>query len=87
MIGNYGVKLINIILKDFEEETNLLCHIFLDSSQSMSFSSNNVTKFEYAQMLAAALSYLIIKQRDSLGLHIFDSKIRQTIRPKALKII
>ena len=72
-------------IKRFEEETNLLCHIFLDSSQSMSFSSNNVTKFEYAQMLAAALSYLIIKQRDSLGLHIFDSKIRQTIRPKSTK--
>ena len=72
-------------IKRFEEETNLLCHIFLDSSQSMSFSSNNVTKFEYAQMLAAALSYLIIKQRDSLGLHVFDSKIRQTIRPKSTK--
>ena len=72
-------------IKRFEEETNLLCHIFLDSSQSMSFSSNNVTKFEYAQMLAAALSYLIIRQRDSLGLHVFDSKIRQTIRPKSTK--
>jgi len=72
-------------IKRFEEETNLLCHIFLDSSQSMSFSSNNVSKFEYAKMLASALSYLIINQRDSLGLHVFDSKIRQTIKPKSTK--
>lgn len=72
-------------IKRFEEETNLLCHIFLDASQSMSFSSNNVSKFEYAQMLASALSYLIINQRDSLGLHVFDSRIRQTIKPKSTK--
>ena len=72
-------------IKRFEEETNLLCHLFLDSSQSMNFSSGNVTKFEYAQMLSAALSYLIINQRDSLGMHIFDSKIRQTINPKSTK--
>jgi len=72
-------------IKRFQEETNLLCHIFLDSSESMSFSSNNINKFEYAKMLAAALSYLIINQRDSLGLHVFDSKIRQTIRPKSTK--
>ena len=36
-------------------------------------------------MLAAALSYLIINQRDSLGLHVFDSKIRQSISPKSTK--
>ena len=72
-------------IKRFEEETNLLCHIFLDSSHSMTFSSNKITKFEYAKMLSAALSYLIINQRDSLGFYIFDSKIRQTISPKSTK--
>lgn len=72
-------------IKRFEEETNLSCHIFLDSSYSMSFTSTSLTKFKYAQMLAAAISYLIINQRDSLGLHVFDSKIRQTIPPKSTK--
>ena len=69
-------------IKRFEEETNLLCHLFLDSSESMNFTSHNITKFdykitkfEYAKMLSAALSYLIINQRDSLGFYIFDSKI------------
>ena len=72
-------------IKRFEEETNLLCHLFLDSSESMNFTSNNITKFDYAQLLSAALSYLIINQRDSLGMHIFDSEIRQTIKPKSTK--
>ena len=69
-------------VKRFEEETNLLCHIFLDASKSMSFTSNSNTKFEYAKTLAACLSYLMINQRDSVGLHVFDSKIRQIINPK-----
>tara|TARA_B100002052_G_scaffold267557_1_gene265555 strand:+ start:4955 stop:5842 length:888 start_codon:yes stop_codon:yes gene_type:complete len=69
-------------VKRFEEETNLLCHIFLDASKSMSFTSNVNTKFEYAKTLASCLSYLMINQRDSVGLHVFDSKIRQIINPK-----
>jgi len=73
-------------IKRFEEETNLLCHIFLDSSKSMEFKSNtNITKFNYAKILAAALSYLIIQQKDALGLYIFDSKIKTTISPKSSK--
>ena len=72
-------------IKRFEEETNLLCHLFLDSSESMNFTSHNITKFDYAQMLSAALSYLIINQRDSLGMYIFDSEIRQIIKPKSTK--
>ena len=44
-------------VKRFEEETNLLCNIFLDASKSMSFTSGSNTKFEYAKTLAACLSY------------------------------
>ena len=69
-------------VKRFEEETNLLCNIFLDASKSMSFTSGSNTKFEYAKTLAACLSYLMINQRDSVGLHVFDTKIRQIISPK-----
>ena len=69
-------------IKRFEEETNMLCHIFLDSSKSMSFTSHSITKFHYAQMIASALSYLIIKQRDGLALSVFDSRIKLSIPPK-----
>ena len=69
-------------VKRFEEETNLSCHIFLDASKSMDFTSSNVTKFQYSQMIAAALSYLIIKQKDSLGLYTFNTEIKLAIPPK-----
>ena len=72
-------------IKRFEEETNLLAHIFLDSSKSMQFSSIGITKFEYSKMITAALSYLMIHQKDAIGLSVFDSKIKFSITPKSNK--
>ena len=72
-------------IKRFEEETNLSAHIFLDSSKSMQFSSLDITKFEYSKMITAALIYLMIKQKDAVGLAVFDSKIKITIPPKSNK--
>ena len=72
-------------IKRFEEETNLSAHIFLDSSKSMQFSSLDITKFEYSKMITAALIYLMIKQKDAVGLAVFDSKIKVTIPPKSNK--
>ena len=69
-------------IKRFEEETNLLAHIFLDSSKSMDFSSINISKFEYSKMIVATLSYLMMQQKDASGLVVFDSKIKSTIPPK-----
>ncbi len=70
-------------IKQFEEETNLKCNIILDKSSSMSFGSNNITKFDYSKSLAAALSYLMIKQQDAIGLTTFDDKIDVSIKPKS----
>ena len=72
-------------IKQFEEETNLQCHIFLDMSKSMSYNSHDISKIQYAQMLTAALGYLIINQQDSLGLTLFDKKVRTVIPPKSSK--
>ena len=74
-----------LYVKRFEEETNLISHIFLDTSKSMGFSSNNITKFQYSKIIASALSYLMIKQKDAVGLYAFDSKINLTIPPKGNK--
>src|SRR5438093_6769375 len=63
-------------VKKFEEETNLDCHILLDLSGSMGYDRTGVTKFEYAQCLAASLSYLMNRQRDGIGLTAFDHEIR-----------
>jgi uncharacterized protein (DUF58 family) len=62
-------------VKKFEEETNLDCHVVLDASGSMAYGSGPITKFEYAQCLAASLGYLMNRQRDAVGLTAFDDRI------------
>ena len=70
-------------IKQFEEETNLKCHIILDKSSSMNFGSKNLTKFEYSKLISAAMSYLMIKQQDAVGLTTFDQRINTIIKPKS----
>src|SRR6201991_3406546 len=55
-------------VKKFEEETNLSCHVMLDVSASMGYGSRGITKYEYGSCLAAALAYLMSRQRDASGL-------------------
>jgi len=62
-------------VKKFEAETNLNCHIMLDVSGSMGYGSRGLTKFDYAQCLAASLAYLMNRQRDGVGLTAFDEAI------------
>ena len=68
-------------LKQYEEETNLVCWILLDVSESMRYGSGPVTKFEYACMASAALAYLVLHQADALGMVTFDSQVRQFLKP------
>jgi uncharacterized protein (DUF58 family) len=78
-------------IKQYEEETNLSTHLIIDASKSMSFgsgrgagnSSSGMTKLEYASYLAAALSYLMVLQRDAVGLTVYDEKVRQSLPPHA----
>ena len=72
-------------LKQFEEETNLICHLLLDTSQSMCYRSASapMSKLDYARRAAAALAYLILHQQDSVGLVAFDSEIRSLVRPSS----
>ncbi len=71
-------------VKKFEEETNLRAYVLLDASGSMSYKYDEKTlsKFEYGCYLAASLSYLMLKQRDSVGLAVFDNHIREYIPPR-----
>lgn len=70
-------------IKQFEEETNLKCYILLDKSASMGYSSGKVTKLMYGIYLTAALSYLMLHQRDSVGLLTFDKEIRTYLPPRS----
>ena len=70
-------------LKQYEDETNLLCYLVLDVSESMTYRGPDaaLSKLEYAQCLAAAIAWLVLQQQDSVGLVTFDSQIRTFIRP------
>ncbi|MCP4568763.1 MAG: DUF58 domain-containing protein [FCB group bacterium] len=72
-------------IKQYEEETNLKGYILLDCSASMGYSSDEkrVSKFDYALTLAASLSYMMLKQRDAVGLVTFADKINQYIPPRS----
>src|SRR5579862_3885492 len=71
-----------LYLKQYEEETNLLLYLLLDTSESMSYASGqNVTKLKYAQFIAASLAYMILQQQDSVGLVVFDDAVRRYLKP------
>ncbi len=73
-------------IKQYEEETNLISYILLDTSKSMQFKSgDNVSKLDYAITLSAALSYLMMKQQDAFGLTLYSDKIIKYLPPKATR--
>ena len=73
-------------IKEYEEETNLRTYILLDKSMSMDYKSSlHISKLEYGKIIAASLSYLMIKQKDAVGITTFDSKIANKTDNKSTK--
>jgi uncharacterized protein (DUF58 family) len=78
-------------LKQYEEETNLALWVLVDASESMRYGSGPagpagkplLTKYDYASLAAAALSYLTLQQQDSVGLVTYDNAVRQFLRPSS----
>src|SRR3989440_7057664 len=69
-------------IKKFEAETNVTGYLAMDLSASMAYTyRQELTKFEYAICLAAALGYLMIHQQDPVGLVTFDTQIRASLPP------
>ncbi|HWP82317.1 MAG TPA: DUF58 domain-containing protein [Bacteroidota bacterium] len=74
-------------IKQFEEETNLKSYIVLDASKSMDYaSSGHLRKIEYASYVAASLAYLMVEQRDAVGLTIYDENVRTFMPPHATQL-
>ena len=73
------------VLKRFQEETNLKSYILLDTSASMGFTSTDFSKLSYGIALSAALTYLMLEQRDAVGLALFDDKLRKLIPPRSVR--
>src|SRR6059058_4847527 len=77
-------------VKKFQAETNLTGYLVMDLSGSMDYPTpeelrgrrqGDLTKFEYAISLAAALGYLMIHQQDPVGLVTFDTQVRTSVPP------
>jgi uncharacterized protein (DUF58 family) len=69
-------------VKKYEGDTNSQVHLLIDTSRSMSYSSHQISKIDYARYLAAALAYLSLRQSDAVGLAAFDSQIREFVPPR-----
>ncbi|GIW98015.1 MAG: hypothetical protein KatS3mg111_1348 [Pirellulaceae bacterium] len=67
-----------LVVKQYEEDTNLRCTLLVDSSASMSY-GRATTKFDYACTLAACLALLVLRQQDAVGCICFDNRIRQRV--------
>ena len=67
-------------LKQYEQDTNLVCWLLVDASESMKYGSGETTKFDHACTAAAALAYLIVHQSDSVGLATFDTQVQTFLR-------
>lgn len=61
--------------KQYEEETNLRCRILIDNSASMHYPQPGKDKLKFSVFAASALSYLLTKQRDVVGLSVFSDKV------------
>src|SRR5216684_2558748 len=81
---NIYAKTDRYYIKKFEAETNVTGYLAMDLSASMAYTyRQELTKFEYAICLAAALGYLMIHQQDPVGLVTFDTRIQTSLPPRS----
>lgn len=68
-------------VKEYEAETSASVLLLLDLSASMAYGSGPVTKLDYARYLAASLAWFSARQRDRIGLVLFDREIVELVPP------
>ena len=74
-----------LYVKQYEEETNLRAMVVLDVSRSMAWTGDPeavLPKLDYARRLVAALSLVLLRQRDATGLIAFDDEVRHIVPPR-----
>jgi len=69
------------MIKQYEMETNFVCHLLLDSSASMRYGEGRQQKLRYASQMAASLAYAIVRQSDKVSLATFDDEVRGFVPP------
>ncbi len=68
-----------LVIKQYEEDTNLRCTLLVDTSASMSYGNGPLNKYDYGCTVAASLAYLVLKQQDAVGCVSFDEQIRNQV--------
>ena len=63
-----------LVIKQYEEDTNLRCTFLFDSSASMLYGRGEFTKFDYAIKLAACRAILVLRHQYPAGIVLFDNK-------------
>lgn len=74
-----------LFTKRYEEETNLRCHILIDTSPSMQFPVDTKGKLTFSLFATAALGNLLQNQKDAFGIHLFDDKINYSSEIKSTR--
>jgi uncharacterized protein (DUF58 family) len=80
---NVWAKTDRLYIKEYEEETNLKSTIIVDCSKSMTYAGSGWRKFDYAATTAAALTHLLQRQQDSVGLVTFDTRVVANLPPSS----
>jgi uncharacterized protein (DUF58 family) len=68
-------------IKQYEMETNFVCHLLLDVSASMRYGEGREQKLLYAAQMATTLGYSVIRQSDKVSLATFDERILGFVQP------
>ncbi len=81
-----------LYIKEYEEETNLKCHLIVDCSKSMQYGeTSGWSKFDYAATAAASLGYMMQQQQDAVGMVLFSDRIDKNLKasshPSHLKLL
>ena len=72
-------------VKQAEIETNVSIKFILDSSDSMAYKENDLSKLEFSKVIAASLGYLSHKQGDALGLYALNDRNLFHLQPQVRK--
>jgi uncharacterized protein (DUF58 family) len=72
-------------IKKYRAETNMRCYLLVDASASMAYAYDpkTMTKMDYAISCAAALSYIMCRQQDPVGLVTFDTDVRGFVEARS----
>ncbi len=70
-------------VRQYEMESDLVCHLLVDTTESMSYRSEQsiVSKLDYARWLAAATGFVVTQQQDLISLSTLDQSLLMRVPP------